>query len=199
MAKRSEVLDLGGWCILRMASADTLAVHDHLAHSGFDVWTPTARKIGRMPRTRVEYDKRFALMPSYVFAHVSRIGDLMHMAMMPKSDCPRFSMFRHQGGFPLVADDELGFLRMEEDRHKGIFERWRRSRSKAPKIAQGTVVSMTEGAFAGLSGTVEEMQGQFALVNIPGFAKPIKIASLLLADSVLADSQPDSGTAAKAA
>jgi len=199
MAKRDEPFDLGSWCILRMASADTLTVLDYLARRGFSVWTPVARKIGRMPRTRVEYDKRFALMPSYVFAGVADISDIAHLAMMPKQDCPRFSMFRYQGGFPLVADDQLAFLRLEEDRQKSVFERWRRSRMKGPKIATGAVIDLPEGPFMGLSGTVQETQGQFVLVNVPGFAKPIKIASLLLADHVLAETEPDSGTAAKAA
>jgi transcription antitermination factor NusG len=182
-----------------MASSETLTVLDYLDGKGFAVWTPQDHKIGRRPRTRKEYDKRFALMPSYVFAKAERISDLLRLSMVPNTDAPRFTVFRHQGGFPLVSDISLGGLRYEEDRRKGIFDRWRRSRMKPQQIATGTVVRMSDGPFAGLTGEVKEMQGGYALVDIPGFAQPLKIASLLLVDGLLADQKSPDDTAARAA
>lgn len=182
-----EELDLGRWCILRMASADTLSVMEYLNRRGIEAWTPVDRKIGRMPRTRAEYDKRFALMPSYVFAAADRIGEVAHIAALPKKECPRFSLFMHQGGYPLVAEEGLSHLRAEEARRRSIFEKWQISRRKPPKFARGTEVNITEGAFAGMTGTIEEQQGRFTLVGFPGFDKPIKIASLLLAEDVVSE------------
>lgn len=198
MAGREE-LDLGSWCILRMASADTLSVMDALALKGFEVWTPVDRRIGRMPRTRKEYDKRFALMPSYVFAHVSGMDELLRLAMLPSKDVPRFSMFRHQGGFPLIAEADLSELRSEEKRRLGIFERWRISRMKAPIFSPGTEVLMAEGGFAGLLGKVVGSQGRYTLVDIPGFDQPLKISSLLLSEQSLREADNEFSTAAKAA
>lgn len=175
-----HTLDLGGWCILRMTSAETLRVRDGLAKMGFDVWTPTERKTGRMPRTRTAYDKEFALMPSYVFANVSHLDDLLRISMLPHSDNPRFTMFRYQGGIPLIDDSQLAALRAEEDRRAGIFERLKRKVRRGPVLDSGEHVRMTEGGFAGLSGIVEDMQGQYALVSFPGYHTPIKISSLLL-------------------
>lgn len=177
-------LDLGSWCILRMASADTLRVFKSLSDAGLGVWTPIERKIGRMPRTRTQFDKEAPLMPSYVFGRVEHISELLRLAMIPNRQHPRFSVFRYRDGIPLIADDELECLREAEGHKRRVFEKWRRRGTKGPKLNPGDVVRMTEGAFAGLSGIVEDTQGQFTLVSIDGFHKPIKVASLLLAGSV---------------
>lgn len=190
MAKRNDILDLGSWCILRMSSADTLPLTDSLTRAGLAVWTPVEKRVGRRPRSRSAYIKPVALMPSYVFAHVRHLGELAHIALAPVSDHPRFSIFKHQGGFPLIADGELDELRREESRKLGIFERLSRRGMKGPKLASGTIVRLPDGPFAGFSGTVTEVQGQFTLVDTAIFGKAVslKVASLLLADNVIAQS-----------
>lgn len=181
-----DTLDLGGWFILRMASLDTLAVFDDLHSAGYPVWTPIERRIGRMPRTRKEYDKRFALMPSYVFARIDALDDLLKFALLPERNCPRFTVFRAQGAIPLIADSELNGLRYQEDTRRARFEKAQASKQKAPKFDEGLEVHLTESGFEGLKGTVIESKGRFTLVDIPGFAQPIKISSLLLQKDVLA-------------
>jgi transcription antitermination factor NusG len=178
----ADILDLGSWFILRMASADTLKVADQLAKRGFDVWTPVERKRGRKPRTRSHFDKQFALMPSYVFANVHHLAELQGMADLPTADTPRFTLFRYAGGVPLIDDSQLAALRAEEDRLQRVYERQVAKGKRGPKFTGGEIVRMKEGGFAGLEGTVVEQQGQFTLVSIDGFHAPIKIASLLLLD-----------------
>ena len=177
-----ETLDLGSWFILRCASADTLKVAGQLEKRGFDVWTPVERKHGRRPRTRAEYDKTFALMPSYVFANMHHLAELQGMADLPSADTPRFTLFRYAGGVPLIADDQLGALRAEEGRLQAVYARHVAKGKRGPRFTGGEIVRLQEGGFAGLEGTVIEQQGQFTLVSLAGFHQPIKIASLLLLD-----------------
>lgn len=180
MARGDDTLDLGAWFILRMASSDTLGVLKALSKAGYDAWTPVERKKGKMPRTRTEYDKEFALMPSYVFVSVHHLPEIQHLAMLPPRNVPRFTVFQHQGGIPLVADDQLDALRAEEGRLQTVYERACRKGKRGPKFNPGHIVRIDEGGFMGMEGVVESQQGQFTLVSFEGFHAPIKIASILL-------------------
>jgi transcriptional antiterminator NusG len=82
---------------------------------------------------------------------------------------------REPDRIPLIADAVLGPLRRAERYHKPL-ER---------KLLPGERVRLTEGAFAGCSGVVETARGKFAMVAIPGFRMPLKIAEwhLLREDS----------------
>lgn len=179
-----DTLDLGAWFILRMASSDTLKVAEFLNGQGLTIWTPTYRKAGRMPRTRVEFDKEFPLMPSYAFAHVDALGELSRWR--PRTGEPRFSLFRLHGGFPLVDDAQLTQLRNEEARLNAIYDRQKRKGVKGPAFGKGSSVKLPQGGFAGLTGTVEEQSGGYTVVRVEGFAQPIKIASILLEEEVMA-------------
>lgn len=181
-----EVLDLGSWFILRMASTDTLRIYRNLQRAGFTTWTPVERKFGRMPRTKAKYEKEFALLPSYVFARVEHVDEILRIAMLPNKDIGRFSVFHHKGGIPLIADNQLRDLRAEESRVIGIFERLKRKGMKGPSFSKGQAIKMTEGPFAGLSGIVEDQKGQTTLVSFAGYHAPIKISSLLLREDMLA-------------
>lgn len=194
----NTTLDLGSWCILRMASADTLKLARSLSEAGIAVWTPVERRIGRTRRTRTRYPKEGALMPSYVFGRVEHVAELLRLAMMPQRDHPRFSVFRYQGGIPLIADEQLDALRSEEDRQARVFAKLFRRGSRAPTIMPGTEVRLPDGPFAGISGIVEGSQGQYTLVDIDVFGKAqtIKVASLLLAENMAEGGLP---TCAKAA
>lgn len=181
--KGDSTLDLGSWFILRMASSDTLSVARGLANVGYDAWTPIERRKGRMPRTRTEYDKEFAVMPSYVFVNVQHLREIQHLAMLPPRSIPRFVLFQYQGGVPLIADSQLSALREEEDRLQAVYNRACRKGKPAPKFDNDAIVRVSEGdAFAGMEGEVVGQQGQYTLVNFAGFGAPIKIASILLAE-----------------
>lgn len=185
MGKADEdVLDLGSWCILRMASADTLRVTQSLKAAGFDVWTPTEWRVGRMPRTRARFDKPCAIMPSYSFARVEHIDELLRIAMLPGRRHPNFTVFHYRGGVPVIAESQLSALRVEEHDRREAFERSRWKGIKLERLAPGSEVQMPAGPFEGLSGIVEDTHGQYTLVNVDVFGKTtlIKVASLLLAD-----------------
>jgi transcription antitermination factor NusG len=188
--RNTDILDLGSWCILRMASGDTLKVARSLAAVGLDAWTPIEKRAGKMPKTGASFDKDRALMPSYVFGRVEHVNELLRLAMMPNRQHPRFWVFHHKGGIPLIADSELNALRGEEERKRGVFDRWRRRGMKGPKLARHTQVRMPEGPFAGLSGIVEDTEGQFTLVSVEGFFEPIKVASCLLLENMAQDGLP---------
>lgn len=192
----SDILDLGKWCILRMASLDTLPVKEALEKMGFEVWTPIERKAGRRPRTRKEYDKTLAITPSYVFAPADRLDDLLAMSVNPLSDCPRFTVFRHGDGFPLIADVELEALRHQERVRNEHYDKQQARKRKSPSFAPGLEVPLTAPGFEGLSGTVRESKGGQTWIDVPGFPMPIKIASLLLQSDVLANEAENCGARA---
>lgn len=178
----AKTLDLGAWFILRMNSADTVSTFDGLKRMGFNVWTPIEQRVCRTPRRRVQYDRRTALMPSYVFASADHLDELLQAAMSPSRELPRFTVFTHKGGIPMVADVELNALRYAEEKADTLFAKMKRLGRKGPKLGKGSEVHLTEGPFAGMSGIVEGQSGQFTLVSFDGFHKPIQIASLLLVD-----------------
>lgn len=191
----SRVLDLGSWCILRMSSGDTLKVAASLSAAGLTVWTPVEKRIARKPKTRSRFDTEAALMPSYAFGRVEHIDELLRLAMTPRREHPRFSVFHHKGGIPLIADDQLDALRGEESRTHRIFDRLKRRGNKGPTLAKGSEVKLPDGPFAGFTGIVEDQQGQFTAVGLTIFGKPvtIKVASCLLppdmAEGVLPDAR----------
>ena len=175
-------LELGGWFILRCASADTLKLAVSLTRAGLGVWTPIEKSLRRTSRKRVPFDRQTPLMPGYLFAKTDGFDQLINMAALPGSDHPRFSVFVYLGGVPVIADDELGPLRAEEDRTLRIFERLKRVGKKSPVLAKGEEVRIYSGPMEGLTGVVEGHQGQYTLVCFPAFPKAIKISSFLLFD-----------------
>jgi transcription antitermination factor NusG len=179
-------LDLGSWVILRMASGDTLRLVKSLRGAGIEAWAPIEKRVGKMPRTGASFDKESALMPSYVFAPVEHVDELLRLAHEQRRAHPKFAVFRHRGGIPLIADDQLDALRSEEARKGRVFEKWRRRGSKGPKLAPGTFVRLPDGPFQGFTGIVEDVQGQFTLVCAAIFGRPVKlkVASCLLTENV---------------
>jgi transcription antitermination factor NusG len=185
-------LDLGSKLILRMASADTLRLARSLNAVGIEAWAPIEKRGAKMPRTGAPFDKEIAMMPTYVFAPVEHVDELLRLAHEQHRAHPRFTVFRHRGGIPLIADDQLDALRSEETRKGRVFEKWRRKGSKPPKIARGTEVRLPDGPFAGYSGIVERTQGQFTIVGatILGKVIELQVASLLLAENVAHEGLP---------
>jgi transcription antitermination factor NusG len=183
-----DTLDLGSWCILRMASGDTLKLAKSLSDAGLTVWTPVERKI--VSRTRIRED--VAMMPSYAFGRVEHVDELLRLAMIPQREHPRFSVFHRRGGIPLIADDQLNAVRSEVERSQRLFERFKRRGKKGPKLCVGSEVRLPDGPFAGFTGIVEDQQGQFTAVGLTIFGKPvtIKVASLLLAPDMAQEGLP---------
>lgn len=200
-----NVLDLGSWIILRMASGDTLRVARSLSAAGLTVWTPVERKKQRMKLDRSRIVKETALMPSYVFGRAEHLTELVRLEVLPTGDHPRFSVFRYLGGVPLIADEQLAPVREAENESTAAYRQWLRRGKKAPVLEAGTEVRATEGGFAGMGGVVEGQRGQYTLVtlDLQGgiFQAPLKVASILLdgschgAESVAREELPSSRAA----
>ena len=173
--RHNETLDLGSWCILRMSSGDTLRLVRSLRTAGIEAWAPIEKRVAKMPRTGAQFDKETALMPSYVFAPVDHLDELLSLAHQQRRAHPKFTVFQHRSGIPLIADSPLDALRSEETRKGRVFEKWRRRGMKGPRLERGTEIRMPDGPFAGIGGIVEGTEGQFTLVCLSIFGKIINL------------------------
>ena len=178
------------WCVLRTTATSTLPLAKSLSSVGYDVWTPVHVLQRRMPRTKAKVRNEVAMMPTYVFARAEHLPDLVELAVLPVKDHRDFRVFRHLNRFPLIADASLAPLRTEE-RKLQVVEKTK------PGFVSGDRVRLTEGGFAGMSGTVESVQGKFASVLFPGYyGNSIKIASWHLLPDSVRDGDPEMGLAA---
>ncbi len=181
---------MADWCILRTSGGNTMQLAESLADAGYEVWTPIETRDQRLPRKQERTTVRLPLMPSFVFARAQHLGELINLSHSPALQYrvwdselrrmvvkghPMFSLFRHGGLYPLIPEYQLLPLRIAEKR-------------TAPKptptaFKPGDRVTLTEGGFSGLTGTVQETRGGFASVVFPGFNIAVKIATwILLAD-----------------
>lgn len=188
-----DTLDLGSWVVLQMAGADTLRVVEALTSHGLGAWTPVKWSTARKPVTRSRYDKPHPVMPGYVFGDVGHVDQFYRLSGLRRRDIPRFWFLESElaGCTPLIADHELEGLRREEARLRAIFDAEKRKGIKPPTFETGASVRMEDGAYAGLSGEVKGKCGKDSTwVSIPGFAGLVKVASLLLLESVARDEVP---------
>jgi len=177
----TDILDLGSWFILRMASADTLKVADQLAKRGFDVWTPVRKVLGKPRKDGEPNERRHAVTPGYVFANLHHMPEIDGLASVPSNDLPRFTLFRTAyGDAPLIGDRALDGLREKEGEMQRDYEMAVAKSKPLPVFKAGHVSALRGGGFDGLDATVIEHRGKFVLVDIPGFNMPIEVSSLLL-------------------
>lgn len=172
------------WCILRTNGKCTVRTAALLRAVGIPAWTPSRVMEHRKPRSRATVRRRTPIMPTFVFADAAAMDRLAAMEMEPGR---RLSIFRHNGRVPLISDRALEALRATErkvmPRHKQ--RTWR----------EGQSVRVPEGAFAGLSGTVEQSDGKFTLVCFGGLMR-VKIETFLLIETVKDEGKPSHGAAA---
>lgn len=164
-----------GWCILRTSPGRTLTLARSLADAGYDVWTPTETVVQqRKTRQKAAIEREAPIMPTFVFVRANRVRDLQRVLALPVNPHPQFSIFRYAGGVPLVADAEIVGLRAAEERAKR-----RAMKSKRKSFDIGERVRANDGAWTGLSGIIEGVDGKFALVFF-GRGIPVSIATYLL-------------------
>lgn len=179
------------WCILRTSGGSTLRLAHSLELDDFEAWTPTEFQVKRDRKTGERVERIVAVMPSYVFARARRLADLVSIAMLPTSQHPPFTVFRHVDRFALVDDRELHALRQ--------IERRAAQQNKPVVFPPGAPVKFTDGPFQGLTGRVVELsKGQHTLVAFPGFHIPVKFSSWQLTEVQVngAKSEQDSAAAA---
>jgi hypothetical protein len=178
------------WCILRTSGARTLALAKSLAGAGFETWTPMHVLRRQRPRSKVTIEVDLAIMPTFVFVRANRLADLSAVIAQPVSPHPQFSIFRHFGRYPLIAESEVAGMRKEEERH-----RLTQLKTKRHVFPKGETVRVTEGPAAGLSGVVQDGDGKFALVAFGGRFR-LKIATFLLRTDGVHEAPAHTGIAA---
>lgn len=177
------------WCILRTSGARTLNLASSLAKDGFDVWTPVEKAQVRGRRSHPPSESTVALMPSYVFARMDRIDELLALSRSPSltyrrwdqelrrmvlQGHPAFSVMKgmdNAAAFAEVPDRQLSALRMIETR--------RAPKPEVREAKRGDRVRLTEESYAGLHGTVVSVGCAFHEVLLDGWVRPLKIARYL--------------------
>jgi hypothetical protein len=145
------------WCILRTSGRHTMSLAQSLEEDGYDVWTPIETKTVRVPRANAKRKVRLPIMPSYVFAKVVHLVDLLQLAAMPVKPrrgarCmdpahPSFTVLHAFGGIPTIKDAHLDELRKLEAKRTPI----KRAAYSFPADASARVKG---GVFGGMVGVV---------------------------------------------
>lgn len=185
------------WCILRTTGGRTVSLARSLERAGIEAWTPIEQQSKRRPRSKVRFEVVAPIMPTFVFVRAGHLPELARCLAEPVNPHPSFSIFRHGGRIPIIADADIAGLRVAEESAK---RRADRARMKAHRhvFPVGEQVRLDEGAFAGMSGVVEGGDGKFALVAFNG-GLSVKIATFLLRPENVEHMKPISGTVAEAA
>jgi transcription antitermination factor NusG len=164
---------------------------ESLARDGFEVWTPIETRNVRIPKANIRREVRQAIMPSYVFARVKHLVDLLELAAMPVK--PRrgagrleaahasFSVMHCRDRIPVVADRHLSELRRIEAKRTPI----KRASYCFPKDA---VTRVREGAFTGLVGVVVRSTPAKTVLRFTG-GFPVEIPTSLLDRNRVEDEQ----------
>lgn len=193
---------MDGWCVLRMAAPRTLRVTVSLAEAGFEVWTPVLDELRRVPRTKRFRAVKVPLLPTIVFAPYVDVPELLAILADPRPRHPPFRMFRHDNTYPKVPDRQLEALREIERRAAETAAVHARRMRPQARFTKGQPVHAPHGPFAGLEGEViREGKGKEDVVTVvfPGFKLPVKIPSWHLESLRGSGTQPEHGTAARAA
>ncbi len=151
----------------------------------------------RRPRSKATIEIEAPIMPTFVFARAGLLPALAAIMELPISPHPPFSIFRHLGRIPLLADREIANLRVVEE----TAQRARLKKSHRYVFPVGQRVNVAEGNFTGLEGVVEGGDGRYALICFGG-SMQFKIATFLLrSDDIGSSASEASGpsTAAQAA
>ena len=173
------------WCILRTAGPRTLPLCRALTSLGYDAWAPQLTIRRRRPRSKQTIEIDAPILPTFVFLRSDLLGDLYRLMALPTSPLPAFRLFTYAGRVPLIGEAQMRSLRQEEaneqakrsallERERLIAERSQRHRERAMLRASartyeaGDRVTVTQPAFAGMTGVVERGAGKAAVVNLGG-------------------------------
>jgi transcription antitermination factor NusG len=182
--------------ILRCANCKTLELAASLTDAGFEAWSPVEveKKLVKDPRKLIAdkvVETRIPLTPSFVFANADRMDDLLALSHSPTLNYriwdselrrmvtkghPHFRLFRHLGEIAVIAAVHLEPLRN--------IERRRKPRGAVKPIAVGTLVRLTEGGFAGMTGMVDSVRGKRAIVSFSQYPFPVEFPTWLLREEL---------------
>jgi transcription antitermination factor NusG len=172
------------WLILRTAGRSTMTLAKTLATDGYEVWTPIETKTERCGRDRRRIEVQRPIMPTYVFARVQHLVDLLQLASMPVK--PRrgaglreaahasFHVLHAFGRIPLVYDKHLAELRRMEAKRTPI----KRAAYAFPRNASAKV---SGGAFGGMTGVVVRSTPAKTVLRFNG-GFPVELPTVLFDD-----------------
>jgi hypothetical protein len=173
--------DHGGsqrWCILRTSGSRTLALADSLTKAGFEAWSPrkTLRraKAGvkwRADGTRPMVELDAAILPTFVFARARDLQTLARVACADITPHPAFSIFRHGGRYPEIADSSVRGLQDAERDAAAVIEAIRaaETREEAERIRKAAMKTERERVRAM---RISEAERRKALRNERGGFEP---------------------------
>ena len=166
-----------GWCILRTNGRSTLRLAQSLNDVGIEAWTPRGVHKRRLSRVHMGVrEVEQPIIPSFVFARARHLPDLLRALALPTSPHPSFSIFQHAGRAPVISDKDIANLQDAEERGKRA-----RRKTQRHTVPVGAEIKPSKGAFAGLVGIVEQVDGNVAVVCFSDFFR-VKVATWLLID-----------------
>lgn len=174
---------MSDWVILRCAGRSTLPLAESLAASGFRAWTPIEIL---KPATEA---KPAPLTPTYVFAGIEHLLDLLALSDAQDQAHEGFSVMRRPGGFAVVYDINLAGLREEEyDRRPKIKLNPKRRHQIAERfeVGQRVVAPPSAGGFVGLPGKVEASDGRYTDLYFGGSMR-LKIETFKLREDGISE------------
>jgi transcription antitermination factor NusG len=177
------------WFILTCSSCKTIDLARSLTEAGYEAWTPVEIVTLRARRSFPQQEVSEPLMGSYVFARLHHLNELLALSHSPSLTYlvwdseerrmvmrghPHFRVMRGMDGkaWAPVADSQLTALR-------GL-ERRRRPKGQQPTFAEGDRIRTTDGAYAGLYGTVAKFGPVSTEVLLDGWNITAKLATWLL-------------------
>lgn len=175
------------WCIVRCASPKTLELTKSLAEAGFEAWAPIETVTLRARRGHAQQRIVVPMMPGFVFVETSRMLALLALSRSPSliyrvwdhqqrrmvtRGHPYFRMFRPFGDRDKIPDAQLAHLRKLDGlrRPKGPLRTWK----------DGDRIRLTDGAYAGLRGTVIRCSGEQTTVELDGWMLQPTVSTRLL-------------------
>jgi transcription termination factor NusG len=142
---------MSDWCILRCSGRHTLPLAESLTKGGFEAWSPYEEvevvKGGRKVRAPI--------WPTWIFAK-GIMMDFINLANDPTKQHPDFSVFRFNGVYRTVPDDDLQYIRRYVTR--------RRKPRQRVSLPRGAEVMADDDAWRGIPGVVERDNGKLALI-----------------------------------
>lgn len=125
----------------------------------------------RIPRKPGRVEKPAPLLPTFVFARARHLPELYRITRLDVSPHPAFAIFHFNSVVARVSNNEIERLKVLE---LGMAPKRRR-----PTVPIGHEVRPNEGAYAGLTGVVQESDGKHTLVAFGGWMN-VKIETSIL-------------------
>jgi transcription antitermination factor NusG len=226
--RSSSAIKDSDWYILRTSNGRTVRLAASLSARNIEAWTPV-RVVKRpapgqrrrlvMGQRRKMIEMETPILPGFVFVRARHLDELAHIASLPFSEHPEFSVFQRGGRAPVVSERSIDGLREAEaaaaadiaarraadsaDEVRRIrSEQMRRERDRRKAMRRewksfepGAEVLVENPAFDGLTGRIVSSNGATAMVDFGG-ALVMKVEAWQVIPAALSGGLNRSGIAA---